>query len=48
MLPGSTERAVTVSGSGTAITRCLQEICSVMLEVCYSLVYVHVEIIVMK
>lgn len=33
VLAGSTERAVTVSGSASAITRCLQEICSVMLEV---------------
>ncbi|XP_067934986.1 poly(rC)-binding protein 3-like [Watersipora subatra] len=32
MLPGSTERAVTVSGSASAISRCLQEICAVMLE----------------
>lgn len=33
MLPGSTERAVTVSGPATAITSCIQEICNIMLEV---------------
>lgn len=33
MLPNSTERAVTVSGTADAITLCIQNICSIMLEV---------------
>ncbi|XP_052714277.1 poly(rC)-binding protein 3-like isoform X1 [Crassostrea angulata] len=32
MLPNSTERAVTVSGTADAITLCIQNICSIMLE----------------
>lgn len=32
MLPNSTERAVTISGTGEAITQCIFHICSVMLE----------------
>ncbi|XP_048516862.1 poly(rC)-binding protein 3 isoform X6 [Dendroctonus ponderosae] len=32
MLPNSTERAVTISGTGEAITQCIYHICSVMLE----------------
>jgi hypothetical protein len=37
MLPNSTERAVTVSGTSDAITQCIYHICCVMLEV-YNLV----------
>ena len=33
MLPNSTERAVTVSGTSEAITQCIYHICCVMLEV---------------
>ena len=33
MLPNSTERAVTVSGTSEAITQCIYNICCVMLEV---------------
>lgn len=33
MLPDSTERAVTISGTPQAITQCVRHICSVMLEV---------------
>ena len=32
MLPNSTERAVTISGSSKAITQCIYNICCVMLE----------------
>ncbi|CAF90944.1 unnamed protein product, partial [Tetraodon nigroviridis] len=32
MLPDSTERAVTISGTPQAITQCVRHICSVMLE----------------
>ncbi|XP_071152489.1 poly(rC)-binding protein 3-like isoform X7 [Mytilus edulis] len=32
MLPNSTERAVTVSGTADAITACIQNICNIMLE----------------
>ena len=35
MLPNSTERAVTVSGTSEAITQCIYNICCVMLEVRY-------------
>lgn len=34
MLPGSTERTVTISGTPEAITQCIYQICCVMLEVC--------------
>jgi len=37
MLPGSTERAVTVSGSPDAIAPCIQRLCAVAIEVCYSI-----------
>ncbi|XP_036366451.1 poly(rC)-binding protein 3 isoform X2 [Octopus bimaculoides] len=33
MLPNSTERAVTISGTADAIIQCIQSICSIMLEV---------------
>jgi hypothetical protein len=33
MLPNSTERAVTLSGTADAITQCIYQICLVMLEV---------------
>ena len=33
LLPDSTERAVTVSGTPHAITQCVRHICTVMLEV---------------
>lgn len=33
MLPDSTERAVTISGTPQAITQCVRHICSIMLEV---------------
>lgn len=36
MLPNSTERAVTISGTSEAITQCIYHICCVMLEVCLS------------
>lgn len=32
MLPNSTERAVTISGTGEAITQCIYHICNVMLD----------------
>ncbi|CAG2176741.1 unnamed protein product, partial [Oppiella nova] len=32
MLPNSTERAVTVSGSSESITKCIYQICCVMME----------------
>jgi len=32
MLPNSTERAVTISGTADAIIQCIQSICSIMLE----------------
>ena len=38
MLPNSTERAVTVSGTSEAITQCIYHICCVMLEVGLSLI----------
>lgn len=34
MLPNSTERAVTISGTPEAIIQCVKQICVVMLEVC--------------
>ena len=37
MLPNSTERAVTISGSSDAITQCIYHICSVMTEVSHHL-----------
>lgn len=33
MLPNSTERAVTISGTADAITECIRNICNIMLEV---------------
>ena len=33
MLPNSTERAVTVSGTSESITKCIYQICCVMMEV---------------
>ncbi|VDN55074.1 unnamed protein product [Dracunculus medinensis] len=33
MLPGSTERAVTISGTANAIVICIQQICQILLEV---------------
>lgn len=36
MLPNSTERAVTLSGSADQITQCIYHICCVMLEVSFS------------
>lgn len=33
LLPDSTERAVTISGTPHAITQCVKHICTVMLEV---------------
>lgn len=33
MLPNSTERAVTISGTPDAIIQCVKQICVVMLEV---------------
>lgn len=33
MLPNSTERAVTISGTAEAVTQCIYHICNVMLEV---------------
>lgn len=37
MLPNSTERAVTLNGTSDAITQCIDQICSVMLEVSESI-----------
>lgn len=34
LLPDSTERAVTISGTPHAITQCVKHICTIMLEVC--------------
>ncbi|KAJ8976343.1 hypothetical protein NQ317_009795 [Molorchus minor] len=39
MLPNSTERAVTISGTGEAITQCIYHICNVMLEVNHGVDY---------
>lgn len=36
MLPNSTERAVTISGTPDAIIQCVKQICVVMLEVGYN------------
>lgn len=36
MLPNSTERAVTISGTPEAIIQCVKQICVVMLEVEYA------------
>ncbi|EDS42185.1 conserved hypothetical protein [Culex quinquefasciatus] len=36
MLPNSTERAVTLSGSADSITQCIYHICCVMLEIFHS------------
>lgn len=36
MLPNSTERAVTISGTPEAIIQCVKQICVVMLEVEYT------------
>jgi len=33
MLPGSTERAVTISGSSDAITPCIRRLCAIAIEV---------------
>jgi len=38
MLPNSTERAVTLSGTAEQITQCIYHICCVMLEVVYSFI----------
>lgn len=38
MLPNSTERAVTISGTPEAIIQCVKQICVVMLEVCSDVV----------
>ncbi|XP_023246770.1 poly(rC)-binding protein 3-like [Copidosoma floridanum] len=42
MLPNSTERAVTISGTSEAITQCIYHICCVMLETDVSLKYIMV------
>lgn len=39
MLPNSTERAVTISGTPDAIIQCVKQICVVMLEVSECLAY---------
>ena len=36
MLPNSTERAVTISGNGEAITQCIYNICNIMAEVSFT------------
>lgn len=42
MLPNSTERAVTLTGTSDAITQCIHQICCVMLEVSTRLsLFVH-------
>ena len=33
MLPNSTERAVTISGTAEAVTACIRNVCGIMLEV---------------
>ena len=33
MLPASTERAVTISGTAEAVTQCIRNVCGIMLEV---------------
>ena len=38
MLPGSTERAVTISGSPDAISPCIQRLCTIAIEVCHCIV----------
>lgn len=42
MLPNSTERAVTLSGTADQITQCIYHICCVMLEVFYYSVFFFV------
>lgn len=39
MLPNSTERAVTVSGTAEAVTACIKVVCNIMLEVRHKLTY---------
>jgi polyribonucleotide nucleotidyltransferase len=41
MLPNSTERAVTISGTSEAITQCIYHICCVMLEVTATLLLLN-------
>lgn len=43
MLPNSTERAVTISGTCDAITQCIYHICCVMLEVSHKLSLSHTD-----
>ena len=42
MLPNSTERAVTISGSSDAITQCIYHICSVMTEVSSVFIFIWI------
>jgi hypothetical protein len=42
MLPNSTERAVTVSGSSEAVIQCIYQICGIMSEVT-SMIKVHIQ-----
>lgn len=44
MLPNSTERAVTLSGSAEQITQCIYQICLVMLEVCSTYPEMHLNL----
>jgi poly(rC)-binding protein 2/3/4 len=48
MLPNSTERAVTISGTSEAITQCIYHICCVMLEVCIFQFYNYLYFIIYK
>lgn len=48
MLPNSTERAVTISGTSEAITQCIYHICCVMLEVILILLWNHKDLLSYK
>lgn len=39
MLPSSTERAVTISGTCEALIDCMQEVCQILLEVFRFLIF---------
>uniref|UniRef100_A0A672K7H7 Poly(rC)-binding protein 3-like n=1 Tax=Sinocyclocheilus grahami TaxID=75366 RepID=A0A672K7H7_SINGR len=48
MLPNSTERAVTISGTPEAIIQCVKQICVVMLEVQYCTVLDYIVLLVIN
>lgn len=44
LLPNSTERTVSISGSAEAITEAIHQICIVMLEVCINIIAIILHI----